>query len=300
MTPAQRNSRGPFNPADISRLGGLALLAQRVMQGEISGSHRSPHKGYSIEFAEHRPYYPGDELRKIDWRAYGKTDRYFIKQYENETNLRAMILLDGSGSMAYRGRTGASKWLLAQQITACLAYLLLGQNDSVGLLLHTTEVQRTIPPRSAPRHLFAILQQAEQWQPQGPSGLGELWQTLAVSHFRRRGLVLILTDGHGNTDAMVRGLRYLHHSKQDVILLQILTREEVEFPFKEPTLFRDLEAHTQEISMDAKRLRAEYLANFQAHQSAIRRACSELRFRYQQALTTEPLTTLLGRLLQQS
>ncbi len=287
-----------FNPAELAKFGGLALLARRMMDGELSGAHRSPHKGYSVEFAEHRLYYPGDELRKIDWRAFGKTDRYFIKQYENETNLRCLIVVDASASMGFRGRVGPSKWVYAQQLAACMSYLLLGQNDLVGLILHDAVVRATLPPKSNRNHLFQILQCLQEATPGQESSLGDIWQSLATTYFRRRGLVIFITDGHDDTDKVKRALRYLHHAKQDVILLQVLTKEEAEFPFREPALFRDLEQQLPTATVDVKRLRSEYLQNFTAHQDGLQRVCSELSFDRAVFFTHEPLSRSLAKMLQ--
>src|SRR5437764_14998797 len=153
-----------FDPSALARYGNLSLIARHVVEGFLSGVHRSPFKGFSIEFAEHRQYYPGDEIRHIDWRAYGKTDRYYIKEHEEETNLEAHLLIDASGSMAYRGRT-VSKFVYAQYVAASLAYLMLHQRDAVGLAVHDHAVRALVPPRSHSKQLPHVLQVLESTQP---------------------------------------------------------------------------------------------------------------------------------------
>src|SRR6266513_3033569 len=153
-----------FDPTALARYGRLSMVARTVVEGFVSGLHQSPYKGFSVEFAEHRQYYPGDEIRHIDWRAYGKTDRYYIKEYEEETNLKAHLLVDASGSMGYRG-AGPSKFEYAQYIAASLAYLMLHQLDAVGLALHDTTVRHMIPPRANSKHLLQLIAALEKSQP---------------------------------------------------------------------------------------------------------------------------------------
>src|SRR5262249_34845053 len=149
-------SRIQFDPTSLAKYGRLVLIARSLVEGFLSGVHKSPFKGFSVEFAEHRQYYPGDEIRHIDWRVYGKTDRYYIKEYEEETNLKAHLLVDASGSMAYAGRQG-SKFQYAQYVAASLAYLMLHQRDAVGLVIHDTHVRHRIAPRASAKHLLQLL-----------------------------------------------------------------------------------------------------------------------------------------------
>src|SRR5271168_4162149 len=144
-----------FDPTSLSKYGRLVLVARTLVEGFLTGVHKSPYKGFSVEFAEHRQYYPGDEIRHIDWRAYGKTDRYYIKEYEEETNLRAHLVVDASGSMSYKGKH-PSKFDYAQQVAASLAYLMLQQRDAVGLVTHDTQVRQMLPPRASTKHLLQV------------------------------------------------------------------------------------------------------------------------------------------------
>src|SRR6516225_7406847 len=159
-----------FDPTSLSKYGRLAFVARNLVEGFLTGVHKSPYKGFSVEFAEHRQYYPGDEIRHIDWRAYGKTDRYYIKEFEEETNLRAYLLVDASGSMAYQG-AHHSKFEYAQYIAASLAYLMLHQRDAVGLALHDTQVRKLIKPKASSKHLLQVIRALEQAAPGGETGL---------------------------------------------------------------------------------------------------------------------------------
>src|ERR1700675_687934 len=163
-----------FDPTSLSKYGRLVLIARHVVEGFLTGVHKSPYKGFSVEFAEHRQYYPGDEIRHIDWRAYGKTDRYYVKEFEEETNLRAHLLVDASGSMAYTGKNG-SKFQYAQYIAASLAYLMLHQRDAVALVTHDTRLRQMIRPRANSKHLLHLLNLLEATQPGGETSLAPIW-----------------------------------------------------------------------------------------------------------------------------
>src|SRR5437868_8459387 len=155
-----------FDPSSLSKYGHLSLVARTLVEGFLTGVHKSPFKGFSVEFAEHRQYTPGDEIRHIDWRAVGKTDRYYVKEYEEETNLKAYLVVDASGSMAFRGSKKAlSKFEYAQHVAASLAYLMLHQTDAVGLVTHDTKVRAIVPPKTSPKHLLQVLTTLEKTQP---------------------------------------------------------------------------------------------------------------------------------------
>src|SRR5712671_737695 len=160
-----------FDPSSLAKYGRLALVARTLVEGFLSGVHKSPYKGFSVEFAEHRQYYPGDEIRHIDWRAFGKTDRYYIKEYEEETNLKSHLLVDASGSMSYKGAGDASKFQFAQYVAASLAYLMLHQRDAVGLVTHDTRLRQMIAPKANSKHLLHLLRTLEQTEPGGETSL---------------------------------------------------------------------------------------------------------------------------------
>ncbi len=249
-----------IDPTTLARFGRLELLARLVVEGVIAGLHKSPFKGFSVEFAEHRQYGPGDEIRHIDWRAFGKTDRYYVKEYEEETNLKAMIVVDSSGSMGYAGRT-ISKLEHARRIAASLAYLMIGQRDAVGLATFDTRVRSMIPPRSAPSHFSVICQGLEATNTGGDIGLSRIVHTIA-ERIKRRGLVIILSDGFDVLDDLITALRHLRHRHHEVLFFHILAPEEEEFPFRSPIQLRDLERPGQLLRVDPIALRAAYLERF--------------------------------------
>lgn len=283
-----------FDPSELSRYGGLTLLARTLVEGYFTGIHRSPFKGFSIEFAEHRQYYPGDEIRHIDWRAYGKTDRYYIKEYEEETNLKAYLVVDASGSMKYRGKQALSKFEYAQQVAASLAYLMLAQLDAVGLITHDTRIRTLIPPKTSSKHLLTILKTLEGTQPAGETSLAPIWDHIAAHQLKRRGMVILLSDCLDSVESLERALRHFRYRNHEVLLFHILAPEELEFPFRNPTRFRNLEATGQSITTDARRLRDEYLKNFDAYRQQLRRTVQDLKIDYLLLRTDEPVDRALG------
>jgi len=282
-----------FDPTALSRYGGLALIARSVVEGFLTGVHKSPYKGYSVEFAEHRQYYPGDEIRHVDWRVLGKTDRYFIKEYEEETNLKAYLLVDASGSMAYRGRQ-PSKFEYAQHVAACLAYLMLHQLDAVGLVTHDTRVRQLLPPRANAKHLLRVLHALEQTAPGGETSLAPIWHELAAHQIKRRGLIVILSDCFDDPERVVLALRHFRHRKHEVILFHVLAPEEIEFPFRKLTQFQDLEALPRRLLVDPARLRREYLERFETFCRQLRDRSRSMGVDYHLLRTDEPVDRALG------
>jgi uncharacterized protein (DUF58 family) len=287
----------PFDPTELARYGGLSLVARTVVEGFLSGVHRSPFKGFSVEFAEHRQYYPGDEIRHIDWRVLAKTDRYYIKEFEEETNLKAYLVVDASGSMRYRGKQRHSKFEYAQQVAASLAYLMLAQLDAVGLITHDTKVRDLVPAKTSSKHLLTLLRTLEKTTPGGETDLAPVWHELAGKHLKRRGLVVILSDCFDAADALGRALQHLRYRNHEVLLFHVLAPEELEFPFKQPTKFRDLERAGNEVLTDARRLREEYLKNFTEYREALRRRAEDYRIDYVMLRTDEPVDRALGAYL---
>lgn len=282
-----------FDPTQLSRYGWLTLLAREIVEGFLTGVHKSPYKGFSVEFAEHRQYFPGDEIRHIDWRVYGKTDRYYIKEYEEETNLRCYLLVDASGSMAYKGSKGVSKFEYAQFVAGSLAYLMLHQLDAVGLITHDTKIRQRMDPRASSKHLLHLLHALEKTKPGGETSLAPLWHDLA-SKLKRRGMIVILSDCFDRIDQLMHALRHLRHQRQEILLLHILAPDEIEFPFKKWTQFRNLENTSQRTLVDPHRLRKEYLANFNSFCKQLREQSAQMRIDYHQMRTDEPVDRALG------
>jgi uncharacterized protein (DUF58 family) len=281
-----------FDPTSLAKYGRLVMVARRAVEGFLTGVHKSPYRGFSVEFAEHRQYYPGDEIRHIDWRVYGKTDRYYIKEFEEETNLHAYLLVDASGSMAYRGRH-PSKFQTAQYIAASLAYLMLHQRDAVGLAIHDTKLRHLIAPRVNSKHLLRILSTLEQTRPGGETAMAPLWQRLA-GQLRRRGLVVILSDCFEQLPALIQAMRHFRHRRHEVILFHILAPEEIEFPFTQWTQFRDLEAVGRSLLVDPRQLRKEYLRNFENFRRELQEQAGRMQIDYQLIRTDEPIEKALG------
>lgn len=286
-----------FDPAALTKFGGLALVARTLVEGFLTGMHKSPYKGYSVEFAEHRQYYPGDELRHLDWRVLAKTDRYYIKEYEEETNLKAYILLDASGSMAYRGRH-RSKFEYAQHAAAALAYLMLHQLDAVGLVTMDTRLRSILPPRASSKHLLRVFQTLEQTTPGGETALAALWHDLAGHHLKRRGLIVILSDCFDNLEQLLLALRHFRHRKHEVLLFHVLAPEEIEFPFKKLTRFENLETESHRLLVDPARLRTEYRERFQAFCDQLRDRARGMRIDYRVLRTDRPIDRALGAYLE--
>jgi uncharacterized protein (DUF58 family) len=284
-----------FDPTSLAKYGRLTLIARGLVEGFLTGVHKSPYKGFSVEFAEHRQYYPGDEIRHIDWRAFGKTDRYYIKEYEEETNLRAYLLVDASGSMAYAGKQ-ASKFQFAQYVAASLAYLMLHQRDAVGLVTHDTRLRQMMQPRANAKHLLRLINTLEQTQPGGETSLAPLWHDL-VGRIKRRGLIVVLSDCFDQIGPLLRALRHFRHRRHEVLLFHILAPEELEFPFSRMTQFRNLERNGHRILVDPGQLRKEYRKNFDAFCTQLREQTRQMRIDYQMLRTDESVDRALGAYL---
>jgi uncharacterized protein (DUF58 family) len=281
-----------FDPTSLAKYGRLAMVARQLVEGFLTGAHKSPYKGFSVEFAEHRQYYPGDEIRHIDWRTYGKTDRYYIKEYEEETNLKAHLLVDASGSMAYKG-AHPSKFEYAQYIAASLAYLMLHQRDAVGLALHDTKVRAMIPPKANAKHLLQLLRVLQNTKPEGETSMAPLWHTMA-EQITRRGMVIILSDCFDKLPELVKAIQHFRHRRHEVLLFHVLAPEEIEFPFKKWTQFRDLEVTGNKLLVDPQRLRKEYRKNFEEFCTLLRQQAGKAQVDYHMLRTDEPVDRALG------
>lgn len=279
----------------MQRVRALRLVARTVVQSFVSGQHRSVYKGFSVEFAQHRQYTRGDEIRHIDWKVYGKSDRLFVKQYEEETNLRATIVLDASGSMLYQG-AGVRKFDYARKLAAALSYLMTGQQDSVGLITFDTEVRSHVPSRSTSGHLINILKVLAETEPKGETNLAPILHNLS-GQLKRRGLVIILSDFFAPVEDLIQALGHFHHKRHEVILFQMLDPHELQFPFDNVAEFRSLENSSHKIRLDAPRVRKLYLERLNGFVERLREACH--RFHYDHVLlsTDSPYDTALSQYL---
>ena len=286
-----------LRPETVARLKNLSLTARSVVEGSVGGLHKSPYHGFSVEFAEHREYVPGDNIRYLDWLALARTDRYFVKQFDEETNLRCTILLDTSASMGYASSGGVSKLEYGCFLAASLAYLLVRQQDSVGLVTFDNEIRHNIPPRGSETHLNVLLRRLEEVSPGEITRVGGIFHNLA-STLKRRGLIIILSDLYDDPKEVMRGLRHFRHKRHEVILFHLFDPAELAFPFDRLTQFIDLET-TERLQVDPRYVRDEYLAQIEAFINGYKRDCSEGHIEYVVTDTSVPydrmLTEYLGR-----
>jgi uncharacterized protein (DUF58 family) len=279
-----------LDAAVIARLGSMDVRARAVVEGFVSGLHKSPYKGFSVEFAEHRQYMPGDPPKAIDWKVYGKSDRFYVKEFEEETNLRAYLVLDGSASMGFT--TGeVTKFDYARTIAAALSYLMLRQQDSVGVLLFDSEIRRFIPPRSAGKHLHVILTELERARPASTTGLADTLHRLA-ERVKRRGLVILMSDLFDDPDDVLFALRHFRHKKNEVVVFHVLDAAERKFGFQREAIFRDLETG-DEMLVRPWELRKEYVKSVEAWIEKYRGACREIGVDYVPMHTETPFDTAL-------
>jgi uncharacterized protein (DUF58 family) len=289
-----------LTPSDLQRISNLQVFARQVVEGFCSGLHRSPHKGFSVEFKQHRPYVPGDEIRKIDWRVFGRSDRYYIREYEEETNLRATLILDLSGSMAYGGgaKGGLSKAEYATRLAACLAYLMLGQQDSVGLVTFDTKVRRYIPPRSRVSHLRVLIDELQDEKPGGETEIGRVFHDL-VPKLHRRGLLVIISDLFGDVPSLLRALAHFRHAHHEILIFQIWHPDELAFRFKGWTQFESLEQAGVKHLLEPALLREAYLTNLTKFRDELTQGCRRHKIDLVPFTTEQPyaeaLAAYLGR-----
>ncbi len=293
MEPTTRHLADPQTLARISR---LELRARAVVEGVISGMHKSPHRGSSVEFAQHRDYVPGDEIRHIDWKVYARTDRYHIKQFEEETNLKAMVLLDTSTSMEYKGTTSAlSKREYASIVSDAIASLLMRQRDAVGLATFDEGLTQFIPPSNTSAHMRLLLETLEKSTSKPKTDIASTFHDLA-ERVRRRGMVLIVSDLFSDPETILRGLQHFRYRKHEVILFHILDKDEITFPFQDTTIFEGLEGEAP-LTTEPNALRDEYLRVFEEYTDRLRRGCRELSMDYQQISTDAPIDVVLSQYL---
>jgi len=288
-----------FQPEVLSRIARLELRAQHVVEGFVSGMHKSPYKGFSVEFASHRAYVPGDDIRHIDWRVYGKADRYFIKEYEEETNMRVHLMLDGSESMAYPEHGGTdrmNKWDYGATLAASLAHLLVYQQDGVGLTLFDTEVRKQLPVSTSRASLQGLVATIEQHRPQDRTDVHALLPQLASS-LPRRGVVVIISDLLTDVSQLIRGLQRLRYAQHDVIVMHVLDQDELEFPFADRVKFEAMEQDDLEVLTDPQSLRGSYLEALNKFISQVRAACLNQRIDYALLSTGDRLDVALTAFL---
>jgi uncharacterized protein (DUF58 family) len=283
-----------FDPKVLAGVKTLYLKSRFVVDGVMVGIHSSRAKGLSSEFEEHRGYAQGDETRHIDWKAYAKFDRYFIKEYRETTNLRAYLVMDCSASMRYAS-DGLSKFDYGSVLAAALASLMLKQQDAVGVITFSDKIEKMIPPKTAHDHLLVILKALEDTRPQGATSTAAVLQDLAAS-LKRRGLIILISDLLDEPQAVAKGLKQLRARGSEVIVFHLMDREELEFPFKEPCLFQDMEADLKLLA-DPQAIRPAYLRALRSLMDRYRRACVSHQIDYSLFDTSVGLDQALVRYL---
>ena len=284
-----------LSPSILSRLSTVALRARHLVEGTLSGIHKSPHKGSSIEFLEHKRYSPGDDIRHLDWKLIARSDRFYVKQFEDETNLRAVLVLDASASMGY-GPAGPSKFDTARLAAAALAYLLLSQSDAAGVLSQLNARRLYVPPRTHWAHFRAIAHALQRLQPAG----GHHWLDHLVAlagSFHKRSMFVLFSDLLLDRDALIRALRLLRERRHEVILFHVLHPYELEFPFLAPTLFTDMEDPSRSILADPAACRQEYLARLSDLCAFYREESGEIEVGYHLLRSDSPLEEALVQYL---
>jgi len=288
--PDRRTS--PLDPAVLAKLGSLRLRVRAIAEGVLTGLHRSQHHGQSVEFAEHKEYSPGDEIRHIDWKAYGKFDKYYVKRFEQETNLRAYLVVDASGSMGYRGRPDAmTKLEVASALAASLAYVLFRQQDAAGLVLVGDAVRAAIPPRASASHLGPLVEALEGVKAEGETRLAAAVDWI-IERAPRRSSVLVFSDLMDRDDRVLRRISQLGLRRHDVTVFHVLDPAELEFPFHDPTLFLSME-DARQVEAHGRDVRKGYLEVLGRWLEDVRRTAAEADIDYQLCRTDRPLDQVL-------
>ncbi|MCC5843499.1 MAG: DUF58 domain-containing protein [Verrucomicrobia bacterium] len=289
MSPSRRETQ-----AEVQRFRQFEMLARSVVEGSISGRHHSPYKGFAIEFEEHRQYAPGDDLKHLDWKVLGKLSRYYIKQYEEDTTLRAYLVVDISGSMHYTS-AGRSKLETARMAAQVLSYLLIQQQDAVGLMTCDNRLRTHLPPRATKPQYKRISDVLAAADSRADTGLGPVLHQLA-DRIKRRALIVIISDLFDKPEDICLALNHFAHRRHEVVVFQTLDRNETTFPFKTPTAFDPLEGG-EALRVDPARIRRAYLEKFNAHRERIQRTCFDRRIDLVPLYTDDPFETVMARYL---
>jgi uncharacterized protein (DUF58 family) len=286
-----------FDPEGLSRIGNLELVARQVVEGFLTGRHRSPYHGFSVEYLDHRSYTPGDDMRSLDWKVLARTDKYHVKLFEDETNLRAHILLDCSKSMKYASdKKYLTKLDYGSYLAAALTYLLLRQNDAVGLVLFDSEVREYLPPRARPTQFRRVLELLDHQRAHEDTDVGKVLHDIA-ERIPRRGLVIVISDLIDEVAGIAGGLQHFRHDKHEVLVFHVMDDAELTFPFDRVTRFKDMEGFGR-LTANPTQLRNQYLARINAFQESLKAVCFERKVTYELANTSESYDHLLAAYLE--
>jgi uncharacterized protein (DUF58 family) len=288
------DSKRFLHPEAIKRISRMDLRARHIVEGFLSGMHRSPYFGQSVEFLQHREYVPGDDLRHVDWKVWARQDRLYVKQYEEDTNLRCTMLVDVSNSMAYGGGP-LDKYEYACTVAGSLAYLILKQQDAVGCWAFDETVRNRVPIRSKRNHIFSIIESLNVTAPQDKTDMYGMLRT-AAEGLPRRGMIVLISDLLADREGLVKGLKMLRQRGHDVMVFHIMDDDELEFPFTGPTRFEGLES-IDHLNCNPRSLREGYLEALHAFLDDIRRGCAQNTVDYALIPTSKPLDAALAAYL---
>jgi uncharacterized protein (DUF58 family) len=301
-TREEEEARRFLDPKTIAKISSLEMRAAQVVEGFLTGMHRSPFFGHSVEFVQHREYVPGDDIRYLDWKAWSKTDRFYIKQFEAETNLRCNLVVDVSESMHYGAARHAkagtlNKYDYACTSAACLAYMLIRQQDSCGLFTFDSDLRKQLPARSAQNHLDAIVQTLHVSKPREKTDPLKILRRVAES-IPQRGMIVLISDFLCDREPLLKGLEMLRHRKHDVMVFHVMDDDELEFPFTGMTRFEGME-ELPDVFCDPRALREAYLHEVELYLTEVRRGCSKLGIDYHLVRTSDYLDVILSKFLHQ-
>jgi uncharacterized protein (DUF58 family) len=296
------NAQQYLDPLALAKVRGLEMQARLIVEGYLSGMHKSPYHGFSVEFAQHREYVPGDDLKHLDWKVYSRTGRFYLKQYDEETNLNCWLLVDASESMLYGsgptkadGKPLVSKYDYACMAAAALGYLILSQQDAAGLVTYDNCIRQFLKPSTQASHLKQIVNLLNKGGGKEKTNLAPIFHDLA-ERITRRGIIIVLSDFFDEPENILAGLKHLRHKRQEVIVLHILDRAEVEFPFYESTLFRGME-QMPDLLTDPRSLRDGYLEQVRSFVEELQRGCLNQNIDYVQMRTDASLGQALSAYL---
>ena len=283
-----------LHPEAIKRISRMDLRARQIVEGFLSGMHRSPYFGQSVEFLQHREYATGDDLRHIDWKVWAKQDRYYIKQFEEDTNMRGTLLVDVSASMQY-GSGALNKYEYAATLAACMAYMLLRQQDAVGCVAFDDAIRTTVPLRTKRNHLMSVVEAIERSEPRRKTDLSQILMQAAES-YPKRGMMVLVSDLLAERQGVLRGIRMLRQRGHDVLVFHVMDDDELDFPFTGATRFEGLEL-PRSLTCNPRALREGYLNSLQRYLDEIRRGCASFGADYALVRTSEPLDAALATFL---
>lgn len=292
-----KDAKRMLEPSTLSLLSNYEIIAKLIVDSFCLGLHQGPRHAYSLEYSGHRAYAAGDPLKQIDWKLLGRTDHLYVKQFEEETSLQAWLLMDASRSMSYKGKKDfLSKWQYASYLAAAFAHLLMEQQDSVGLMVFGKTLQRLLPSKHSKSHYFEILKTLHQHKPEQLETRFDQTARQAAVHLKSRGIVFLFSDFMGPLNEIENTLKLLSAGRHELMVLQVLSPDEVRFPFNRLSYFEDMETH-ERILMDPSAYRSEYRTGIQTVLDQIKKVASRLKVTYLCAQTDQPMDTCLQAFL---